>query len=858
MEFNRRAQGQAVVDRLHRRSTWVFVLLALLSVVSYFLLASETSDERASAAEINFAGKRRMLSQRIAYLASQARYQPAPETDRLLANDLNQLETTHRILLTGDPEHGIRPPQAARLRAGYSGPDGLDAAVRHFIERGRALLATPPGSEARHRAASEVMQLAQGDLIVALDRMVGEYQAVSEHGTDTLRLLQWLALMTTLALLAYSAQGLLRPLIAEVRTTFNELEESEAALQRAGDENRLILASAGDGIFGVDREGRITFTNPAAAAMLGTGVEALTGRRHHPYVLPSADNCPICRLIEHGGPPEFREGEFARRPANGVGQELFPVEFSVAPRPDGEGAVVSFRDISERRRSELTLQRFQQRLVDAIESMDDAFALFDADDRLALYNLHFVELFAVAGDVIRIGMPFSELVAEVARQQFYAIPSDDTERWLAERIEAHRRAEGSSELPMSNGRWLRVTERRTREGSTVVIWSDVSHLKQALITADHASRAKSEFLARMSHELRTPLNAILGFAQVLDKSGGPLLATAQRECVTHILSGGHHLLGLINEVLDLSAIEAGRLQVDIEEVALTPLIRECLTLVSPQATDRQVEVVTGDAGDTAVRADRTRLKQVLLNLLSNGIKYNRPGGRLTLEIAELEDRLRLTVSDTGRGIPADLAARVFEPFDRLGAKQVEGTGIGLAITRRMVELMGGRIDFTSTPGVGTRFNVDLVKAGSDHPAAGAALAALADAGPESPAGDTPPAPDLPKDMSPAAACTLLGVGLAPGEVDLMRLVTATLRDTVLIVADDADDAGRQLASGQIQAIIADAAHLPAIERFGTDMKPLVVLGDRTASDDDENAGRRWMRKPLKPREMARLLREMLQ
>ncbi|MBW7900355.1 MAG: PAS-domain containing protein [Rhodocyclaceae bacterium] len=837
METNRRAQGKVVVDRLRRRSNWAFVLLAALAVASYAMIAAGTADERASAAEINLAGKRRMLSQRIGFLASQALHAPSPERTALLRDGLQQLESTHRTLVEGDPAAGIRPPRSARLRTAYFGAGGVDEAVRDYLRLGRALLDAPPDSARFSDTAAEIMHLAQGDLLTALDGMVGEYQAESERSTDTLRLLQILALLATLLLLAYSARSLLRPLLAEVRTTLDELGESESALQRAGEENRLVLATAGDGIFGVHRDGRISFVNPAAAAMLGVAADDLVGRPHHPYILPGAAGCPICRLSTNGRSIQYCDGEFAR-----AGAAPFPVEYSVAVRPDGDGAVVSFRDISDRRRAELTLQRFQQRLVDAIEAMDDAVALFDADDRLALYNLRFAELFPLPGDVVRIGMPFADLVRAVANNALYATPPADLERWIDERMAAHRLAQGSSEVAFAGDRWMRVTERHTREGGTVVIWSDVSHLKRTLLAADHASRAKSEFLARMSHELRTPLNAILGFAQVLDKAAEAPLAAGQRECVSHILQGGRHLLGLINEVLDLSAIEAGRLEVDMAEVALAPLFGECLALVSPQAADRQVAVAADTGGGLSVHADRIRLKQVLLNLLSNGIKYNRSGGRLTLAVADTGRTVRITVVDTGRGIPPELAARVFLPFDRLGVGKVEGTGIGLAITRRLVELMGGRIDFTSTVGVGTTFHVELAKAGGSAPASVAA---------DPPAAATPP-PAAAEAEGPA----LLAVGLGESDAGLMRLVASTLRGVALVFADDADAARRLLAKRAFQAIIADESMLSVFSGEAP-AAPLVVLGDGEAPADGE-AGRRRLVKPLKPRETARLLREILQ
>eukprot|EP00825_Cyclidium_porcatum_P023247 TRINITY_DN2557_c0_g1_i14.p2 TRINITY_DN2557_c0_g1~~TRINITY_DN2557_c0_g1_i14.p2 ORF type:complete len:243 (-),score=35.08 TRINITY_DN2557_c0_g1_i14:591-1319(-) len=209
-------------------------------------------------------------------------------------------------------------------------------------------------------------------------------------------------------------------------------------------------------------------------------------------------------------------------------------------------------------------------------------------------------------------------------------------------------------------------------GGTVVIWSDVSNLKRALIAADQGSQAKSEFLARMSHELRTPLNAILGFARVLEKDAASPLNNAQQEYVHHILHGGQHLLGLINEILDLSSIESGQLKVEIEDIELPPVLRECLALIEPLATNREITLKLSGSESATVAADRKRLKQILLNLLSNAIKYNRHGGEVRLSIGETTGFIRLDISDTGRGIPPELAQRVFQPFDRLGVEKYRG------------------------------------------------------------------------------------------------------------------------------------------------------------------------------------------
>jgi CheY-like chemotaxis protein len=233
-------------------------------------------------------------------------------------------------------------------------------------------------------------------------------------------------------------------------------------------------------------------------------------------------------------------------------------------------------------------------------------------------------------------------------------------------------------------------------------------LNAARREAENANRAKSEFLARMSHELRTPMNSILGFSQLLETDS--LLSNDQRSAVNEIITAGDHLLMLIDELLDLAKIESGSLEVYSEPVAVGPVIRECLALVSRLAEQVNVTIDQTAIDESTVWADRVRLKQALLNLLSNAIKYNVRGGKVTMETHQIGDgTLGISVKDTGIGIAASQMEELFEPFKRLGAEstEIEGTGIGLALTRHIVEIMGGSVTAASEVGVGSTFTVEL-------------------------------------------------------------------------------------------------------------------------------------------------------
>ena len=276
----------------------------------------------------------------------------------------------------------------------------------------------------------------------------------------------------------------------------------------------------------------------------------------------------------------------------------------------------------------------------------------------------------------------------------------------------------------------RVVERTAELSATNAhLQREIAERRRAEEEASHANRAKSEFLSRMSHELRTPLNGILGFAQLLEMDARD---PHEQESVSHILKGGRHLLALIDEVLDISRIEAGRLPISLEPVLIGDTVRTAVDLVRPQAAACGV-TLGNEAGDDErhVTADRQRLQQVLLNLLSNAVKYNRKGGTVTVSSAARPGgRIAIAVADSGMGIPEAMLDRLFTPFDRLGAEQseVQGTGLGLALSRRLVEAMGGQLLVQSRPGVGSTFSVELPAAEAPGRSATGVDAPMGDAG----------------------------------------------------------------------------------------------------------------------------------
>jgi signal transduction histidine kinase len=277
-------------------------------------------------------------------------------------------------------------------------------------------------------------------------------------------------------------------------------------------------------------------------------------------------------------------------------------------------------------------------------------------------------------------------------------------------------------------RWMRATSSPTRRAGGGPRWHgymqdvtelrELEHARRDKAVAEAANRAKTQFLSRMSHELRTPLNAVLGFSQLLEIDRADTLSDGQRRRVKLIREAGEHLLRMIGDLLDLTRIESGSLQVQLDAVPLGPLAEEAIDMLRPQAEAARVRLsLQVDGPGLSARADRTRLRQVLLNLLSNAIKYNRSGGSVQLRIAPcapIDGRagLAIAVQDSGVGIDAQDLPHLFEPFNRLAQSRgaVEGTGIGLSVTQALVTLMGGRIGVTSQSGVGSTFQVTLPQA----------------------------------------------------------------------------------------------------------------------------------------------------
>ncbi len=324
-----------------------------------------------------------------------------------------------------------------------------------------------------------------------------------------------------------------------------------------------------------------------------------------------------------------------------------------------------------------------------------------------------------------------------------------------------------------------------------------AELINAKAFAEKANLAKSDFLSNMSHELRSPLNAILGFAQLMESDATPQTA-AQKESTGQILQAGWYLLDLINEILDLALIESGKLMLSKEPMSLDEVLLDCQAMIEPQAQKYGITMrFCAFEKPCFVRADRTRVKQILINLLSNAIKYNHPGGTVVVECAvSSPERIRISVKDTGPGLSPEKLAQLFQPFNRLGQEGggEEGTGIGLVMTKRLIELMGGEIGMESTVGKGSVFWVELIRAAEPELAVGAAKTA-----PVRPA----------HVQNDAALRTLLYVEDNPANLKLVEQLVARRPNLRLLSAGDAM-LGIKLAREQQPDVILMDINLPGI------------------------------------------------
>ncbi|MFG1478573.1 ATP-binding protein [Xanthobacter sp. V4C-4] len=411
---------------------------------------------------------------------------------------------------------------------------------------------------------------------------------------------------------------------------------------------------------------------------------------------------------------------------------------------DGPHLIGIAMDVTEAQHMAERTNTADMRLRDAIESISEAFVLWDSRNRLVLCNSKFQSLHELPDEAIQGGTPF-EVIASMGRHPVTRTPLKPEDK----------PEEGSRafEAQLSNGRWLKIAERRTKDGGYVSVGTDITTMKRheerlmdnekrlmALVadlrksqqTLEHqaqqlaelaekyseektnaqdANRAKSEFLANMSHELRTPLNAIIGFSEIMESGMfGPLGSAKYAEYCSDIKGSGTYLLDVINDILDMSKIEAGRMQLEVEDVALDEIIADAMRVTAVKGNEKGLAMTVAAGENLRIKGDRRALKQILLNLLSNAVKFTPEGGEISVRARINGSAAVVAIDDSGIGIAKDALARLGRPFEQVESqftKTHKGSGLGLAIAKSLVELHGGAMRIRSTEGAGTTVIVRL-------------------------------------------------------------------------------------------------------------------------------------------------------
>ncbi|MDX2086482.1 MAG: PAS domain S-box protein [Kofleriaceae bacterium] len=632
---------------------------------------------------------------------------------------------------------------------------------------------------------------------------------------------------------------------------------------------RELVDAAPDGLIVCDQQGTILLANAEACRMFGYEREELVGSRIDRLVPASVRPRHDAYVAAFTSAPRLRP--------MGSGLDLhgcrkdgteFPVEISLSPIKTVQGLLVTagIRDTTERRALEGDKRRANAYLTSAVDAVQDAFALFDEQDRVVMVNSACRQLFGRTLGKSIVGESFPNVLAHAIDDGTFALGDESRAELEARWLAYHRSPAGTLDVRTSTGRFLRVTERKTAEQGTVSLIVDVTddvhraeELSVAREAAEAASAAKSEFLSSMSHELRTPLNAILGFAQLLERDRKNPLDTRQLERLRHVLRGGEHLLRLIDDVLDLAKIEAGGITISIEPVELAEVLAQVVTTLEPMATRAQIAIAPLQLATASlrVRADRTRLAQILMNFGSNAIKYGKRGGRVELRVERHPTSVRVSVVDDGIGIPAAQQARLFEPFQRAGqeAGPIEGTGIGLTISKRLAELMRGGVGFTSTEGAGSEFWIDVPL---DTEASEPAVAPST----------RPAAVPAPSPTGPAQL--VVYVEDNPSNIAFMQDLLADLPNIELVTAPTAE-IGLALIRARLPRLVLMDINLPGMSGFDAvgqlrawpETRNLPVIGLSAAAlmkdrDRARNAGfDRYLTKPVNLDELLDALGELL-
>lgn len=482
-----------------------------------------------------------------------------------------------------------------------------------------------------------------------------------------------------------------------------------------------------DWVWELDQEFKFTFASTRVADIIGVPARLLIGRSL--FDCGQFEGFPEANRFDHPYPDS--RTPFKNVVYRIVGVDDCPRLFALSGVPifeDVTGRFLGYRgtatDISVQAEAESRITEAQTRLIHALETMPQGFAVYDSEDRVVLCNSRYEEFLAPDGSMIEPGIPYETLLRGVAERGLFPGSPAEVETFIMEQVVRHGMATRELEIQLADGRWVQIASEMTEDSGIIEVWSDISRIKKreaelrkaeeiarrAHQQSELANRAKSEFLATMSHELRTPLNAVLGYAElILDEIYGPV-PDGLRNVIERIDHNGHHLLRLINDVLDLSKIEAGQLALHLDDYSLRDVVDNVLASLESLAQEKGLDLVREIQGNLPVgRGDEQRITQVLMNLVGNAIKFT-DLGEVTVKAGAANGTFRISVKDTGVGISEADQRRIFEEFhqaDDSDTRSQGGTGLGLAIAKRMVQMHGGDIWAESRLGEGTTISFSL-------------------------------------------------------------------------------------------------------------------------------------------------------
>ena len=635
------------------------------------------------------------------------------------------------------------------------------------------------------------------------------------------------------------------------RESARELLETNRRLQAITDTspNIIVISRLSDGM--------ITFANPATYTVSGYKPEDIINQVAPDFYAHSEDRGEYVRCLKENK----KVVDFKVQLKKVDGSPFWTLINSSVVELNNEPHIISeIVDITFRKSAEDALRESEETFHSFYEIVPDVFVIADLETgRCVDVNSGFCRTTGYGRDEV-IGRRLTEIGIWEHEEDRAELVSLLKEHDIITNFSAHfRNKDGASWPGIMSACVIQLNGTPHLLSST----KDVSDIRRSERKAISANQAKSEFLSSMSHELRTPMNAILGFAQLLDYNPKEPLSKGQRASVESILKGGNHLLELIDQVLELNKIEAGKLSLHIEHVSARDIINESLNLIRPRAEMEEITIIDQTAGDDLplLLTDSTRLTQVLLNLLSNAVKYNREGGTVRLASQERAGQiLRISVIDNGRGIPVEKQDDLFKPFERLGRETgpIEGTGIGLTITRQIVELLGGTIGYVSEEDKGSTFWID-VPVGRDPAARRSKPAAPVDTTGKNMRSD-----------GRGSARTILYVEDNPANMRLLEAIVARIPDTGMLTAFDAES-GIDLAKCEQPDLILMDINLPGMNGFEalaqlrdapetTDIPVIAITA--AAMPEDVDAGlmagfKDYITKPIKVSEFIRAVEQAL-